>query len=107
MQHGRERFEIFCSPCHGYAGHGDGRVVQRGFSHPPDLHSPELVAAPDKAIFDAITNGYGAMAPYRDRVPVADRWAIIAYVRALQYSARVPVADLSDELRQRLDGGVR
>lgn len=107
LQHGRERFEIFCTPCHGYAGHADGRVVQRGFPHPPDLHSPALISAPDSVIFDAITNGYGAMAPYRDRVPVADRWAIVAYVRALQYSGQVPVADLSDDLRQRLAGGAK
>ena len=105
LQRGRERFEIFCAPCHDYTGHGDGRVVQRGFPHPPDFHSPALLTAPDKHFFDVITNGYGAMFSYAARVPPADRWAIVAYIRALQYAEQVPAADLTPDLRARLAEG--
>jgi mono/diheme cytochrome c family protein len=102
MQRGRERFNIFCSPCHDYTGHGNGRVVQRGFPHPPDFHAARLIAAPDGHFFDVITHGYGAMFSYASRVPPADRWAIIAYIRALQYSEQVPAADLTLEQREKL-----
>jgi cytochrome c553 len=84
VQRGRERFNIFCSECHGYTGEGDGMVVQRGFPHPPNFHDPRLVAAPDEHFVDVITNGHGVMYSYADRVPPADRWAIAAYIRALQ-----------------------
>ena len=84
VQRGRERFNIFCSECHGYTGEGDGMVVQRGFPHPPSFHDPRLVAAPDEHFVDVITNGHGVMYSYADRVPPADRWAIAAYIRALQ-----------------------
>jgi mono/diheme cytochrome c family protein len=104
MQHGRERFEVFCSPCHAYDGHGHGRVVQRGFPNPPDLHSPAVAALSDRRIYDVISNGYGVMFPYGGRVPPADRWAIVAYVRALQYADAVPVADLTPALLARLAG---
>lgn len=102
LQRGQERFAIFCAPCHDYTGHGDGRVVQRGFPHPPDLHSETLRDAPDRLFFDVITNGYGVMFPYADRVPVADRWAIVAYIRALQYADQVPTEDLTEALKTRL-----
>lgn len=104
MQHGRERFNIFCSPCHAYDGHGNGRVVQRGFPNPPDLHSDAIAGLNDRQIFDVITHGYGLMFPYGGRVPAADRWAIVAYIRALQYADRVPVAELTPELRAKLEG---
>ena len=84
VQRGRERFNIFCSECHGYTGEGDGVVVQRGFPHPPSFHDPRLVAAPDEHFVDVITSGHGVMYSYADRVPPADRWAIAAYIRALQ-----------------------
>lgn len=83
---GRERFGIFCSPCHGSDGYGDGIIVARGFPHPPSFHSPELRGAPAQLFFDTITKGYGAMYSYSDRVPPPDRWAIVAYIRALQLS---------------------
>lgn len=86
VQRGRERFDIFCAPCHGTAGDGDGMVVQRGMPRPPSYHDPRLVAAPDSHFVDVITNGYGAMYSYADRVPPEDRWAITAYIRALQRS---------------------
>ncbi|HVY43887.1 MAG TPA: cytochrome c [Hyphomicrobiaceae bacterium] len=103
LEHGRDRFNVFCSPCHAYDGHGDGRVVRRGFPSPPDLHSATITSLSDSQIFDVITHGYGVMFPYGSRVPADDRWAIIAYVRALQYADRVPVADLTPELRARLE----
>lgn len=86
VKRGQQRFNIFCSACHGYAGDGDGMVVQRGFPHPPSFHDPRLIAAPDEHFVDVITNGHGVMYSYADRVPVADRWAITAYIRALQKS---------------------
>jgi mono/diheme cytochrome c family protein len=86
VRRGQERFNIFCSVCHGYAGDGDGMVVQRGFPRPPSFHSPRLIAAPDAHFVDVITNGHGIMYSYADRVPVSDRWAITAYIRALQKS---------------------
>jgi mono/diheme cytochrome c family protein len=84
VQRGRERFNIFCSECHGFGGDADGMVVQRGFPRPPSFHEARLVAAPDEHFVDVITHGYGAMYSYADRVPPADRWAIAAYIRALQ-----------------------
>jgi hypothetical protein len=102
LQRGRERFNIFCSPCHDYTGHGNGRVVQRGFPHPPDFHSERLLAAPDSHFFDVITHGYGAMFSYASRVKPDDRWAIIAYIRALQYSEQVPAGDLTPDLSAKL-----
>jgi mono/diheme cytochrome c family protein len=103
LQHGQDRFNVFCSPCHAYDGHGNGRVVQRGFPNPPDLHSAAIVALGDRQIFDVISNGYGVMFPYGGRVPVADRWAIVSYVRALQFSDHVPVAELPADLKARLE----
>lgn len=86
LDRGRERFGIFCSPCHGLDGGADGIIVARGFPRPPSFHSARLRAAPAQLFFDTITNGYGAMYSYADRVPPSDRWAIIAYIRALQLS---------------------
>ena len=83
---GRERFEIFCSVCHGLTGHGDGMIVRRGFRKAASFHDDRLRQAPVGHFFDAITNGWGAMPPYAAQIPVQDRWAIIAYVRALQLS---------------------
>ena len=84
VQRGRERFNIFCSECHGSAGDADGMVVQRGFPKPPSFHEARLVSAPDEHFVDVITNGHGVMYSYADRVPPGDRWAITAYIRALQ-----------------------
>jgi mono/diheme cytochrome c family protein len=85
LQRGRERYEIFCLPCHGEAGEGDGIiVVEYGFSPPPSLHEDRLRQAPDGHYFAVITNGFGEMYPYAYQVKPADRWAIIAYIRFLQ-----------------------
>ncbi|MEK4035932.1 cytochrome c [Methylocystis sp. IM3] len=91
LARGHERFGIFCAPCHGLAGDGDGIIVMRGFPAPPSFHSTALVAAPAQTFLDAIANGYGVMHSYSARVDPADRWAIVAYVRALQLS-RLPAS---------------
>jgi mono/diheme cytochrome c family protein len=102
LERGRERYSIFCSPCHGGAGDGEGVVVQRGFPHPPSFHSERLREAPTSHFMDVIRNGYGIMYSYAARVPPADRWAIVAYIRALQLSQHAAVADLPEAARQRL-----
>ncbi len=101
LARGRERFDIYCSPCHGFSGKGDGMVVQRGFPAPPSYHSERLRAAPAQHFFDVITNGYGVMYSYAARVEPRDRWAIVAYIRALQESQGARLAD-APELRSKL-----
>jgi mono/diheme cytochrome c family protein len=102
LARGRERFDIDCSPCHGRLGDGNGPVAMRGFPHPPTYHSDRLRAAPDTYFYDVIANGYGVMFPYRNRVAPQDRWAIIAYIRALQLSQHADAASLPDEDRRAL-----
>ena len=94
LDRGQERFEIFCSPCHGRTGYGDGMIVQRGFKAPPSFHSERLRQAPAGHFFDVMTNGFGVMYDYRSRVAPEDRWAIAAYIRALQLSQNATAADL-------------
>ena len=84
VQRGRQRFDIFCSVCHGLTGHGDGMIVRRGYRQAANFHEERLRQAPVGHFFDVITNGWGAMPSYAPQIPVQDRWAIIAYVRALQ-----------------------
>jgi mono/diheme cytochrome c family protein len=86
VKRGRERYDIFCSACHGMTGHGDGMIVRRGFRQAASFHDDRLRQAPVGHFFDAITNGWGAMPSYSSQIPVQDRWAIISYVRALQVS---------------------
>jgi hypothetical protein len=86
LRRGRERIEISCVPCHGFLGDGKGMIVRRGFSAPPSFHTEQFRKAPAGKFFKTITEGEGAMASYRDRVSVPDRWAIVAYIRALQLS---------------------
>ncbi|RKK01262.1 cytochrome c [Pseudoroseomonas wenyumeiae] len=94
LARGQERYAIFCTPCHGAAGEGDGMIVRRGFPAPPSYHIARLRAAPARHFFDVITNGYGVMYSYADRVEPADRWAIAAYIRALQLSRHARVAEV-------------
>ena len=103
MARGQERFNVFCSPCHGRTGSGNGMVVQRGFRAPPSYHEDRLRNAPVGYFFDVMTNGFGAMQDYASQVPVADRWAIAAYIRALQLSQRATVADVPANRRAELD----
>jgi mono/diheme cytochrome c family protein len=86
VNRGRQRYDIFCSVCHGLSGHGDGMIVRRGFRRAASFYDDRLRAAPVGHFFDAITNGWGAMPSYAVQIPVQDRWAIIAYIRALQVS---------------------
>jgi len=104
IRRGQERFNIFCSPCHGGLGDGEGAIVQRGLKHPPSFHIKRLREAPVGYFFNVITNGFGAMFDYSDRVPVRDRWAIIAYIRALQLSQNAKIDDVPQEKRQELAG---
>jgi|SRR5579863_5068203 len=99
---GRQRFNIYCAPCHSQLGDGDGMVVRRGFPAPPSFHTLRLRQAPDSHFYDVMTRGYGAMYPYADRITPAERWAITAYIRALQLSQHAPVAELSGAERQKL-----
>ena len=103
LARGHERFNVFCSPCHGRTGRGDGMVVRRGFRRPPTFHSDRLRSAPVGYFFDVMTNGFGAMQDYSAQVPVQDRWAIAAYLRALQISQHATVADVPAEKRASLD----
>jgi mono/diheme cytochrome c family protein len=91
---GQERFNIFCSPCHGRVGDGRGMIVQRGFKQPPSYHIDRLRAQPIGYFFDVMTNGFGQMSSYAAQVPPADRWAIAAYIRALQLSQNAPLAQV-------------
>ena len=100
---GQERFQIFCAPCHGRTGRGDGMIVQRGFKKPSSYHVDRLRQMPIGYFYDVITNGFGAMADYSAQVPPADRWAIAAYVRTLQYSQYAPVADVPADKHPELD----
>jgi mono/diheme cytochrome c family protein len=102
LERGRERFNIYCAPCHSRLGDGDGMVARRGFPMPPSFHMARLREAPDSHFFAVITRGYGAMYPYAGRITIEDRWAITAYIRALQLSQHAPAALLSASDRQRL-----
>ncbi len=103
MARGQERFNVFCAPCHGRTGDGTGMIVQRGFRQPPSYYEERLVNAPAGYLFDVMTNGFGAMQDYSAQVPVADRWAIAAYIRALQLSRRGNVNDVPADRRGELE----
>jgi mono/diheme cytochrome c family protein len=103
LERGRERFDIYCSPCHGRTGEGNGMIVQRGFPAPPSYHIERLRQVPVGHLVDVITHGYGVMYSYAQRVEPADRWAIAAYIRALQLSRDAPVADLPPAARAQLE----
>jgi len=94
MARGQQRFNIYCSPCHGETGDGNGMIVQRGFKHPPSYHTERLRKAPIGYFFDVMTNGFGVMLDYSQQVSPQDRWAIAAYIRALQLSQSATRADV-------------
>jgi mono/diheme cytochrome c family protein len=102
LAHGQEAFDVNCSPCHGRSGDGYGMIVERGFPRPPPLFSAELRKAGAQHLYDVITNGTGVMFSYADRVRPADRWAIVAYLRALQFGQHADVASLDDQDRAKL-----
>lgn len=93
LQRGRERYDIFCAPCHGRVGDGRGMVPERGFPAPPSYHSERLRSAPDRHFYEVMSRGFGAMYPYADRIAPEDRWAIVAYIRALQLSQHATLKD--------------
>jgi mono/diheme cytochrome c family protein len=101
LRRGQDRYAIYCMPCHSPLGDGDGRIVERGFPAPPTYHQDRLRQAPDRHLYDVISKGFGAMRPYGDRIAPEDRWAIVAFVRALQLSQRARVDALPDDARQR------
>ena len=105
LERGQERYKIFCSPCHGLQGDGNGTVAMRGMKRPPTYHQDRLRQAPNGYFYDTITNGFGAMYGYSAQIPPRDRWAIIAYVRALQLSRNAKAADLPAQLREELSTG--
>lgn len=103
LRYGRARYTIYCSMCHGDDGGGDGMVVRRGFVRPPSLHDERLRAAAPGYVVEVISNGYGAMYSYNDRIPVEDRWKIAAYVKTLQLSRKIDLASLPAEDRQKVE----
>ena len=104
VNRGQERFNIYCSECHGRLGDGNGMIPSRGFRRPPSYHSAALRAAKTGHFFDVMTNGFGAMPPYAAQVSVSDRWAIVAYIRALQLSQNATINDVPPDQRGNLGG---
>jgi len=105
LQRGQQRYGIYCTPCHGIQGDGMGMVAMRGMKHPPSYHQERLRNVPNGYLYDVITNGFGAMYGYSAQIPPRDRWAIVAYLRALQLSRNAPVGQLPAELREKLMSG--
>jgi mono/diheme cytochrome c family protein len=104
LEHGRDRYMIYCVVCHDSEGTGRGKIVERGYTPPPSFHIERLRKAPPGHFFNVITNGYGSMPDYKQQVPPRDRWAIAAYIRALQLSQHFPEEDLPDYLRREWEG---
>jgi len=103
VERGQQRFDIYCTPCHDYLGMGNGRVVRRGFRHPPSYHIDRLRQEPPGYFYDVITNGFGAMPDYSEQIEPRDRWAIVAYIRALQLSQNASINDVPAGVRARLE----
>jgi hypothetical protein len=104
LERGYHRYMIYCVVCHDPLGTGHGEIVERGYTPPPSFHIPRLREAPVGHLFAVITNGYGSMPDYREQVPVHDRWAIVAYIRALQLSQHFPEKELTEEMRREWQG---
>ena len=103
LERGQDRFNIYCSPCHGRVGDGNGMVTRRGVKWPANLHSARLRQAPPGYLFQVITHGYGAMLSYQNQIEVPDRWAIVAYIRALQLSRNATIEDVPQAARTQLE----
>jgi len=104
---GENRYKVFCTPCHGLQGDGNGMVAMRGMKHPPSYHEDRLRQVSNGYIYDVITNGFGAMLGYSAQIPPRDRWAVVAYVRALQLSRNARVADLPADVREKVLASAR
>jgi hypothetical protein len=102
LDRGRERYNVYCTPCHDYSGTGRGMIVQRGFPQPPSYHIERLRDAPAGHFFEVMTNGFGAMYSYAARVEPADRWRIAAYIRVLQLSRNAKIDDVPESERANL-----
>jgi hypothetical protein len=111
LERGEARYKIYCTPCHGMQGDGNGMIVMRGMKLPPSYHIDRLRQSPTGYYFDVITNGFGSMYSYSAQIPPKDRWAIIAYIRALQLSRNAKAADLPESMRAKIaagaDGGAK
>ena len=105
LQRGQNRYTVYCVPCHSPLGDGDGLVVRRGFPSPPSFHTERLRGAADRHLYEVISHGYGVMYPFADRIAPPDRWAIVAYLRALQLSQSVAEDQLPTATRARLQNG--
>ena len=105
VNRGHERFDIYCAQCHGRVGDGNGMIPSRGYRRPPSFHTETLRKAPTGHLFDVMTNGFGAMPPYKNQIPPRDRWAIAAYIRALQLSQHATIEDVPVTERGQLDSG--
>lgn len=107
LDRGEQRFNIYCSPCHGMTGQGDGMIVRRGYRTPPSFHTDRLQQMAIGHFYDVMTNGFGAMPDYKAQIAPRDRWAIAAYVRALQLSQHTNAAELTPEERQKVSQPAR
>jgi len=107
IERGQDRFDIYCAPCHGRLGNGDGMIVRRGFRRPPSYHIDRLRGVPNGYLYDVISKGFGAMPDYAAQIQPADRWAIVAYVRALQLSQNAAVGDVPPAALEQLTGGAK
>jgi hypothetical protein len=107
LMRGQQRYNIYCTPCHDWAGTGRGMVVRRGFKQPPSFHADRLREVAPGYLFDVITNGYGTMSGYGAHVPAEDRWAIVSYIRALQLSQNARLAELPADERQHAEQALR
>jgi hypothetical protein len=105
LHRGEDRYKVFCTPCHGLQGDGQGMAAMRGMKHPSSYHIDRLRQAPNGSFYDDISNGFGSMYSYSERISPRDRWAIIAYVRALQLSRNAKAGELPEDLRQKLMNG--
>jgi cbb3-type cytochrome c oxidase subunit III len=103
VERGQNRFNIYCTPCHDRLGNGDGRVVRRGYRHPPSYHIDRLRQVPNGYIYDVITTGFGAMPDYAAQIQPSDRWAIVSYVRALQLAHNAKIDDVPADKRADLN----
>jgi len=106
LERGRERYNVYCTPCHDYTGSGRGMIVQRGFPQPPSYHIQRLRDAPVGHFYEVITNGFGAMYSYAARIEPADRWRIAAYIRVLQLSENAKIDDVPESERAKLGGAM-
>jgi mono/diheme cytochrome c family protein len=106
VERGQDRFNVYCAPCHDRTGSGDGMIVKRGYHKPPSYHIDRLRKAPNGYLYDVITSGFGAMPDYAAQIQPRDRWAIVAYIRALQLSENASLSDAPAEARGQLGAGL-